>query len=278
MIDVAVSGSRGHDVRVRLAPGGSAPTAAAWANALGADAAVVGRVGADLGGRMLREELRDHGIEAILAEDDELPTGTFLALPGTAGRDLMADRGANARFSPADVPAPLRADAILVSGYLLLQQGSQEGARTALERADASLVAVDAGSPGLVSRIGGDAFFELTVGASVLLANEAEARALTGTSGEEAARRLGRRYRVVCVKHGADGAVAVFDGCVKSAAPPVREPGDALGAGDAFAAGLLVSLAAGLPAAQALAEGCRCGMLAARSPQRWPEPARAVLN
>ena len=44
MVDVLVSGS-GHDARMILAPGGSAFNAASTAAALGADAAVVGRIG-----------------------------------------------------------------------------------------------------------------------------------------------------------------------------------------------------------------------------------------
>jgi sugar/nucleoside kinase (ribokinase family) len=44
------------------------------------------------------------------------------------------------------------------------------------------------------------------------------------------------------------------------------------GAGDAFAAGLLVSLAGEASLAEALAEGCGCGAAAAGSPG-WPTDA-----
>ena len=48
--------------------------------------------------------------------------------------------------------------------------------------------------------------------------------------------------------------------------------GTALGAGDAFAAAVLVALAGGERLGDALAAGCRCGMLAASAADGWPAP------
>ena len=80
---------------------------------------------------------------------------------------------------------------------------------------------------------------------------------------------LGERYRLACVTLGARGAVAVLDGRLERAEPADRALQEAPGAGDAFAAALLVSLARGASLSDALAEGCRCGAAAARSPG-WP--------
>jgi len=265
MVDVAVTG-RGHDARARLAEGGSAANAAVWAAALGARAAVAGRIGSDAAGRLLSAGLAARGVEALLALDDELPTGTVLELDG----ELRVDRGANRAFAPADVPEPLAAVALLVSGYLLLQDGSQVGARAALERARAPWLALDAASPGLVRATGPQRFHELATGASVLLANEAEARELTGKDAEPAARELGERYRLACVKCGARGALAVLDGELLTASSPPVAQATPLGAGDAFAAGLLVGLTRGSDALEALELACRCGSLAAGRPDSWP--------
>ena len=270
MLDVDVAGGPGHSSRIRVAAGGSAANAGVWAAACGAEVTVVGRVGDDAAGRMLSAALGEHGVEARLAVDPDLPTGTIVTLED----GVRADRGANARLAPADLPAPLDADVVLVSGYQLLQPGSSEVARAALERSLARWVAVDAASPALLDA---ERFAAATAGANVLLANEEEARRLTGQPAERAVRELGARYDVACVKLGPAGAVAVRHGRLERAAPASLAEARA-GTGDAFAAGLLVALARGAPLAEALAEGCRCGALAATRRSHWPSRERPVLN
>jgi sugar/nucleoside kinase (ribokinase family) len=99
--------------------------------------------------------------------------------------------------------------------------------------------------------------------------NEQQARALTGLDAEDAVLAFADRYRLACVTLGARGAVAVLDGRLERAEPADRALQEAPGAGDAFAAAVLVTLARGGSLAEALAEGCRCGADAARSPG-WP--------
>ena len=271
MIDVSVAGDAlahsGHVTgKVRITAGGSAANAAAWACAGGANAAVVGRVGDDVPGRMLRSALEERGIEALFAADGASPTGAVLTL----GSTIVAERGANARFSPDDVPPRLEAGAVLVSGYALLQADTEGGALAALERADAEWVAVDAASARLLDRYGREPFFAATSGASALLLNEDEAFALTDEEPEGAARALGDLFRLVCVKRGAAGAIGVLDGEVLQAPAPEVQVVDAAGAGDAFAGALLAALAAGRPFAQALDEAVRAGSAAAASSSSWP--------
>ena len=272
MVDVAVTGAGGHDAEIALAAGGSSANAVAWAAALGADVTVVGRVGADAAGRLVRDSLEERGVRALLATDPAAPTGVFLVLADAGGRRVFAARGANARLSADDLPAAIEADAVLVSGYLLLEEGSGAAARAAVERARAEWVAVDAGSRGVIES-SEQRLLELAGGASALLANDDEARALTGSGPEEAARLLAERHRLVCVKRGAAGAVGVLDGHLESVPAPAIEAADPTGAGDAFAAGLLLALARRAPLREALSEGCRCGALAAASPTRWPTGA-----
>jgi sugar/nucleoside kinase (ribokinase family) len=248
MVDVVVAG-RGHDAIARLAPGGTAANAAAWAASLGAQATAVGSVGDDAGGRLLRAELVRSGVEPILVVDATNPTGTFVVADG----ELLVDRGANATFDPSVLPPLPEADAVLVSGYL---PSATLGA--ALARARADWVLLDAA-----------ALSVLPEGGNAVVANERQARALTDTEPEEAVRALGERYRLACVTLGARGAVAVLDGRLERAEPAERALQEAPGAGDAFAAALLVSLAGGRTLVDGLAEGCRAGAEAARAPG-WP--------
>lgn len=253
-----VAGGRIHG-RIELRPGGSAVNAAVAAAQLGGRAAVVGRVGADAAGRLVADALAEAGVEPLLALDSEAPTGCVVVVGGTS---IVADPGASARLSPADLPPTLEAGAVLVSGYSLLQSGPEPAARAALERARTDCLAVDAGSARLVSAFGIDRFFEATATVDVLLVNADEARALTGLDPEEAAIALARRYRVACVKLGRDGAVAASGEDVLRAEVQALDRTDTLGAGDAFAGGLLCSLSRGVELGVALRAGCDAATVA----------------
>lgn len=235
--------------------------AAVAAASADASATVVGRVGDDRAGDLVAAALADRGIDARLARDPELPTGTavaFAADPSSVG--VVANRGANARLSPGDLPAVLDADALFVSGFALFQEGSAAAARAALQRFAGSWAGVDLASPKLAAAAALD---EVAQGAAVVFATAEEARALTGAGPEEAARALASRFAIACVKLGAEGAIASYDGRLerRAAAPVVRSA--PFGAGDAFAAALLVALARGSSPPQALERGCEAGARAA---------------
>jgi sugar/nucleoside kinase (ribokinase family) len=246
-----VAGSLVHG-RIELRAGGSAANAALAAARLEARAAVIARVGADAAGRLVADSLAADGVEALLAVDADSPTGCVVVVGDTS---IVGDPGASARLAPDDLPATLAAGAVLVSGYTLLQRGSEPAARAAIERARTGWLAVDVGSARLVTAFGVDRFLEATSTVGVLLANAEEAHALTGLDAEEAAVALARHYEVVCVKLGSAGAlVARGERVVHAAVQPI-ERGDTLGAGDAFAGGFLVALASGAELPGALRAG-----------------------
>ena len=158
MLDVRVDAgelARGGDVhgRVALQPGGTSANAAVWAAASGASARVHGRVGIDLVGRLLRTELEVRGVEPALMDDPAAPSGTMLVVFEAGERSMVADRGANARLTPQDLPAELIAGAVLVSGYLLLQDGAQEAGVEAIRRSPRRL---DRGGDGDLAAHRGD--------------------------------------------------------------------------------------------------------------------------
>jgi sugar/nucleoside kinase (ribokinase family) len=217
MVDVVAdrlpaAGQRTHG-SVHLSAGGSAVNAALVAAELGARAQVVGRIGTDAAGDLIVSTLEARGIDAQLARDDKLPTGTAVALPDA----VVADRGANARLLPDDLPSPLAGDALLVSGFALFQDGSREAARAALEHFAGTWTAVDLASPRLAT---------LDFDARVVFATEEEAEAVPG---------LHERFELVCMKG---------DYGVKRTSP--------FGAGDAFAATFLVALCGGADVDEAL--------------------------
>ena len=267
MVDVVGSALPPPGVRVHSAMsvrvGGSAVNAARAAAEAGAAAVVVGRVGSDAAGALVLAELEALGIEATVARDPTLPTGAAVALGDDAiGPGVVAHRGANARFSPEDVPAPLEADALFLSGFALFQEGSSEAAQAALDRFTGGWAGIDLASPKLAAAagagFGGGAGYE-----TVLLATADEARAVTGEEPEQAARTLAKRFAIACIKLGADGALAAAsEQLERRAAEPVARTSP-FGAGDAFGAALLVALARGEGLGPALEAACAAGARAA---------------
>src|SRR4029453_13741188 len=79
-----------------------------------------GRIGSDVAGALLRDELIARGVEPALAIDRTAQTGTMLVVHEPRERSMVADRGAGGRLSPDDLPERLEAGAVLVSGYSLL--------------------------------------------------------------------------------------------------------------------------------------------------------------
>jgi len=270
MMDVSVESgalAKGGDVHgeVRLLPGGAGANAAVWAAAEGARVRLYGRVGNDLPGRLIGEALAERGIEVCLAQDPEVRTGAMLIMRRKGDRDMVADRGANARLSADDLPGELRAGAVLVSGYLLFAAGSHDAAVAALRRARSPLVAVDAASWPLLRDFGIERFFDATSDANVLLANQLEAAMMEGRR-----RRLHDGFAMGCVKMGPGGAeMWTPDGFLR-ARPPSMSTVDATGAGDAFDGVLLAALAGGAEPAEALQRACDAGARCADSFELWP--------
>jgi sugar/nucleoside kinase (ribokinase family) len=276
MADVAVLGGElvpGGDVQgeVRIRPGGAGANAAVWASAADARVQLFGRVGNDLAGRLLQAAVREHDVEGRLAVDPEARTGAMLVVRDGPERSMVADRGANARLTPHDLPDRLVAGAVLVSGYLFFHPGSEPVAVAALARTEADVVAVDAASWPLLEAYGPERFLVATKEVTLMLANAREAETLTSWPGMDAVKALADRYPMAAVKLGAEGAVLSVDGRVLSARVAPVDPVDPTGAGDAFDGVLVALLARGTEPETALQAACEAGSLAAGSSETWPD-------
>jgi ribokinase len=258
---------------IRFHGGGSAANTAAWLARAGAEPVLVARVGDDERGREARDELRALGVDARLAADSELPTGTCVVIVGPDGERTMApDAGANDGLSDADLSNDLLTAGghLHVAGYALLRPGSRPAARAAIARAleRGMTVSVDPSSAALLS----PEFLDHAEGAGLLLPNADEARMLSGEGDpERAARALATRFGEVVVTLGAEGALWT-DGreSVRADAVAVEAAVDSTGAGDAFAAGLLAARLGGAAPAEALAAGARLAAEAVARPGGRP--------
>jgi sugar/nucleoside kinase (ribokinase family) len=266
------------EASISFGGGGSAANVAAWLAHAGATAVLVGRVGDDARGASAAAALRASGVDARLAVDDSLPTGTCIVLVAPGGeRSMLPDAGANSALAPADLPDSLLAPGghLHLTGYSLVRPGPRPAALGAISRAAAAgmSVSVDPSSAALL----GPEFLELAAGATLLLPNLAEARTLSGEGdAQTAARALASRFPEVVVKLGAEGALWTNGSDVELVPAAPAAALDTTGAGDAFAAGLLAARLRGAPPAEALAAGCALASQAVVTPgARPPRRARA---
>lgn len=244
--------------RVRIAGGGAGANTALWLASCGVEPALVTRVGDDAGGRLTRAELEEAGVHCVFTVDPDAVTFSAIVLLDDGGqRTILADRGAGARLTPADVEGaiPSGASHLHLSGYVLLDPRSRAAglaALTAARKAGLS-TSVDPQSATLLADAG--SFLDDVRGAGLLLPNTAELRALTGSPEAASAVELLDTVRAVAVTAGRDGASwADADGIITVPAEPAACL-DSTGAGDAFNAGLLAALLQGKSTIDSLRAG-----------------------
>jgi len=234
-------------------PGGCAANSAIALGRLGVAASVVGRVGNDLFGDLVERYLRERGIDtAGVARAVGYGTSKTVILP-VVGEDrrFVHTFGANAALTAADIPSASleAAEVIYVGGYLVLPALHQSdlAARFRFAREQDTRIVLDVVVPSGLGDLSVDAVRELLPLADYFLPNEDEARALTGEAEprRQAERLLEAGARAVVIKRGELGVFVLSgDEAFELPAPPVEvvEPS---GAGDAFAAGLIVGILEG---------------------------------
>ncbi|MDP8940355.1 MAG: sugar kinase [Actinomycetota bacterium] len=242
--------------------GGSGANTAYWLARLGVETHFVGRVGDDVFGQYLIEELDRGGVVPHVVEEPAYRTGkVFVMVDGEGERTMITDRGAGETLSPHDLPADLfeKGAHLHLSGYLFLGNSRKETALEALRMArDTGMsVSVDPSSVPLLQRLGPEQFLEWTEDAELCFPNREEGALLSGAEDPgSAAEALVRSYNGVVLKLGADGALyANPDGeQIRLPAVPARVV-DATGAGDALCAGFLAAWLGKRPPLAALRKG-----------------------
>jgi sugar/nucleoside kinase (ribokinase family) len=232
--------------KIRVVPGGSGASQAAWLAHEGIATTFLGRVGA-ADHAAFSAELGAQGVSARLAADPDLPSGMLVSLIAPDGeRSFFTDRGANEALTRADLPDDALDGAALlhVSGYALVAPGPRAAAVDFMNvaRRRNILVTVDPSSTGFLEDVGPRNFLDWTRGATMCFPNAEEAALLADTTDEdEQFRVLGEYYDLVVIKRGSRGAEARSkSGRWQVAAPPVAAI-DTTGAGDAFLAGFLAA-------------------------------------
>lgn len=231
-------------------PGGCAANTALVLGRLGVPATVVGRVGDDLFGEMVERYLAERGIDTsgVLRTPSHGTSKTVALSVIGDDRRFVHTFGANAALTAGDLPeAALEAAAVVyVGGYLVLPSLRQHELAERFRRAreHQARIVLDVVVPIDSHELSLDAVRELLPLTDYFVPNEDEARSLTGEDDPraQAGRILEAGARTVVIKRGASGAfVCSRDDELDLPAPPIDavEPS---GAGDAFAAGLIVGI------------------------------------
>ena len=116
--------------RLLLTMGGCAANAAVDLAKMEVRAAVVGRVGGDVFGRVVADMLREHGVDVSCVQVSQGSDTSQTLIVNVAGQDrrFIHTFGANAEFSAADIPLEQvqRCRVLYLGGYLLMQNVVQE--------------------------------------------------------------------------------------------------------------------------------------------------------
>lgn len=241
-------------------PGGKGANQALAARRLGAEVALVGRVGDDAMAEEATALLEADGVDLSEVEvDAEAPTGVALIAVDPSGENqIVVAAGANHRVTPMQLPAR-------IEGALIVQlELPLETVEAAVGRAT-DFVCVNLAPAQPVSD-------QLLRRADLIVVNETEA----AFYGEILHQGGGR----VVTTLGARGAVMHQRGAeIARAAPPRVTAVDATGAGDAFVGAICVALLEGMEPEAALAFACAAGALAATRPGAQPSlPTRAEVE
>lgn len=230
--------------------GGSVANSLKAMSVLGISAGFAGKVGDDVEGLKFKAELKDYGVESLLATDSAAPTACTLILVHDDGEKSMCGKmGASKFIYPQDIDwtAAEQAKLIFVEGYWLDHNAEtvrkifdfafSRGIKTALTLSDPIIVRENL--PTLET---------LLPKIDIVLGNENEFGALGK-----------KEFKTAAMTKGAKG-VDLFDRGVWSSftAPKAERICNTSGAGDAFAGGFLSGLMKGQTAVEAVCLGQLC--------------------
>jgi len=232
---------------IRFRPGGSAANTASWLGSVGAEVRFIGTVAADDVARHSLE-LEASGVSVHLEPHATLPTGAIVVIVDGETRTMLTERGANAVLDPDLVTDELlsTASVLHLTGHTLfgMAEPSRFTALIARARAAGVEVCVDPGSAGYIADFGVDAALGYITGATIIVPNLEEGRALTGLVDPIAvAAALAELFPLVALTLDASGVVVARSGeqpvLIEAVPTSIVDP---TGAGDAFTAGFLAGL------------------------------------
>ena len=255
---------------LRRIPGGKGANQAVAAARLGRDVAMIGRLGDDEGGAMLRSALEGDGVDTRhLLTSADVPNGVALISVGADGDNaIVVSPGANGRVALADIEA---ASAILDTAAVTLLQLEVplDAVAAAAARAGGTVILNPAPAPPEPLPM------SLLADVDVLVPNQTELATIADHDGAvdrataaELATRLPSSSVIVTL--GAEGALVVLDGEATHVPAPVVRPVDTTAAGDSFCGALADGLVRRLDLVEATRWAVRVGAATTQRPGAQP--------
>jgi sugar/nucleoside kinase (ribokinase family) len=244
--------------RLLLTLGGCAANVAVGLAKLGVAAAVAGRVGSDVFGRVVADLLREARVEvsAVLVTPGVDTSQTLIVNVKGQDRRFIHTFGANASFRAADIPADkvARCKVLYLGGYLIMDRVTQEELIPvfASARRAGAVTVLDVVTPGPENYL--PRLEKLLPHVDIFLPNDHEAALITGESDplRQAERLRAAGAKTVIITLGDRGAVLVGDKARLRSGTFAVEFVDGSGGGDAFAAGYIAGLLRGMDEAGCL--------------------------
>jgi sugar/nucleoside kinase (ribokinase family) len=235
-----------------LTIGGCAANAAVDLVKMGIQTAVVGRVGADIFGRVVADLLRETGVDVSALHTSTTAETSQTLIVNVRGQDRRFIHlfGANAEFSATDLNLDLvtRCRVLYVGGYLLMKRltGTELAKVFAAARRAGAKTVLDVVTPGPGDYL---PWLEpLLPHTDVFLPNSHEAQLITGEANPlrqaEHFHKMGAGTAVVTM--GGDGSVLVSERLRLRAGVYPVDFVDGSGGGDAFDAGYIFGLLHGM--------------------------------
>jgi sugar/nucleoside kinase (ribokinase family) len=254
-----------------LTIGGCAANVAVDLGKLGVNAAVVGRVGGDVFGRVVSDMLRERGVDvALLRVTPDTDTSQTLIV-NVAGQDrrFIHTFGANAAFRAADIPLDRATSCrvLYLGGYLLMENVLQNELIPvfAAARRNGAKTVLDVVTPGPSDYL--PRLEKLLPHVDVFLPNHHESQLITGETDAlkqaELFHHLGAGTAIVTL---GDGGAVLVSNSVRLRSGTYKVPFvDGTGGGDAFAAGYIYGLLQGQDAEGCLRTGSAVGASCVRA-------------
>lgn len=254
-----------------LTSGGCAANTAVDLAKMGIRTSIVGRVGDDLFGNIVREMLTRDGVETsgVINTPGADTSQTLIIIVKGEDRRFVHTFGANARLTADDISAErLQGIKVLyVGGYLLMPNLHQDGLVQLFKKAQAAGVktVLDVGIPGpgeYTSRL-----TELLPHVDVFLPNDDEAQIMLGESDpcQQALRFHEMGAKMVVITCGEHGSFLVNDEERLESGIFKMDYVDGSGSGDAFDAGFIAGMLRGLDARGCLTMASALGASCVRS-------------
>ncbi len=243
--------------------GGSCSIFACQAAKLGLRVGIVGRVGDDGFGRLIRRTMDECGVDTSqVVVDPTLKTGLGIALCHGDDRAILTYMGSINALRPDDATDEFLASARhLHYGSFFLHTGLLPVVPDTLRRARAFGLSVSLDTNWDPEERWNSTLLEALPLVDVFMPNEREAMTISrrGSVTEAVEWVRAQGVPIVAVKRGADGAQVFHEGGAHECSVTPAAGGDSVGAGDSFDAGFLAGWLRGMPLDACLEIGCHCG-------------------